>query len=322
MGFAAIALGAALWGSESTVRTPLLDHLSPSALVFAEIFLLALLSLPVAIRDRRFFRRLDCRGWLSLLGIAWGACGLGMLCLALAFGYGNPTTVVVLLNLQPILVVLLAKVFLKESVPPSYWPCLAAALIGSYFVTFGSHASVWTLSRDELVAAGLALATATLFAISTVLGRRMAMLTSSATLTASRYLLALPFIAIVAAARGEVENGLSGIAEHPIPLFYLAIVPGLAGMACFYWGLGRARASLASLAELATTAVALLLNRIFLGTEIDAVQMIGFVVLSTAVTSFGCLSVISAAPGLGHARTVMRSLTSIAQRGSASLTAH
>jgi drug/metabolite transporter (DMT)-like permease len=56
-------------------------------------------------------------------------------------------------------------------------------------------------------------------------------------------------------------------------------VPGLLGLLVYYRGLRYTRASLAALAELSFPATAALLNWIFLGTRITAIQAGGFLLV-------------------------------------------
>jgi len=106
-----------------------------------------------------------------------------------------------------------------------------------------------------------------------------------ATLTAARYFLALPFVAGIALVRGELGPALSGLAEHPLRLALMAAVPGLAGMLLYYRGLGRTRASDATIAELAYPAGAFVLNWLALGATVAPGQLLGFAVLWLAIAA-------------------------------------
>ena len=62
-------------------------------------------------------------------------------------------------------------------------------------------------------------------------------------------------------------------------LLLLALVPGLLGLLLYYRGLERTPASIATFAELAFPATALVVNYLALGATIDATQAVGFCVL-------------------------------------------
>ena len=59
----------------------------------------------------------------------------------------------------------------------------------------------------------------------------------------------------------------------------MALVPGLAALLLYYYGLRHTRASLAALGELSFPATAVLLNWTFLGARISAGQAVGFALL-------------------------------------------
>ncbi|HET8628381.1 MAG TPA: DMT family transporter, partial [Thermomicrobiales bacterium] len=138
--------GASLWGTDALLRAPLAAALPPAAIVLAQYLLLALVAVPVVVRARGAFARLPRAGWLALLGIAWGSAALGMVLFTAAYRHGNPTVVVLLLNLQPLFAVALAVPLLRERPPARYWPCAAVALAGAYLLAFGGGAPVWALT--------------------------------------------------------------------------------------------------------------------------------------------------------------------------------
>lgn len=288
-GLALVALGAMLWGCGPALRQPLVAVMPASAIVLAQYLLLAVYALPALLAARRQLARLSRREWLALLGIAWGSGGLGMVLFTAAFRHGNPTTVALLLNAQPLVSLSLAAVLLGERPRPSYYPCFAFAVVGAYLLSFGTLNPIEGTSREDVTAIGLALAAVALFGGATVLGRLVLGGLSSGTVTAARYLLALPFLAVVALARGEAGDALAGIAQHPARLALLAALPGLAGMLLYYHGLQHTRASYATLAELADPATALVLNWLVLSATIAPVQLAGFGLLWAALATLSLL---------------------------------
>jgi drug/metabolite transporter (DMT)-like permease len=274
-----VALAAALLGTEGLLRRPLLDEMPVAAIVLAEHLLLALFAVPVAVAQRRVLARLPLRTWGILLVIGIGASGGAALLFTEALAAGNPTTTSLLQNTQPLFVVFLAVVLLKERLAGIYWPCLAVALVGAYLLSFGTTGSVATLSRDDLVAAGLALGAAALWASGTVLGRLVLSEMSYVTLTAMRILCALPFLWAVALRDGAVGEAFNGLSTSPAQLGAAALVPGLVAVLLFYRGLRDTQASYAVLAEFMYPAAALAGNWMLLGTLITPLQGLGCLLL-------------------------------------------
>src|SRR6478736_6029509 len=94
-----VALGAALWGTESAWRIPL-DKLLVNAdvLVFWEHVILVALALPLVIPRLHELKNVSRRAllWLLFSGIAGSAVGAVLFTLALE--HGNPTVINVVLN--------------------------------------------------------------------------------------------------------------------------------------------------------------------------------------------------------------------------------
>lgn len=278
-----VAVAAALLGTEGLLRRPLLDDMSVTSIVLAEHLLLALFAVPVLIAHRRSLARLSVRNWGVLLVIGWGASGAAALLFTKALESGNPTTASLLQNTQPLFVVLLALLLLKERLTHIYWPCLTASMAGAYLLSFGTVNPVWVLGRDELYAAGYALGAAALWASGTVLARLILTDLSYVTLTAARFLLALPFLLGVALYHGAVEASFSGIMASPLRLIAAAVIPGLIAVLLFYRGLRGTKASHAVLAEFMYPAAALAGNWIILDTIVTPLQALGCVVLLATI---------------------------------------
>jgi drug/metabolite transporter (DMT)-like permease len=274
-----VALGAALWGTDTVLRRPLTAVLSSIQIVLLEHLILTLVLLPACFRS---FRKLTVLQWGAVLGIAWGGSALGTLCFTEAIRLGNPTTAVLLQKTQPLFVVLLAKAMLRERPGGRLWIWLAVATTGAYLVTFGA-APPAELVRHAQPAALLALAAAMLWGASTVLGRFALGGIPFQTLTALRIVVALPLLVALALWQPHAWPVL-----HPgqwLSLATMALVPGLLALLIYYRGLRHTRASLAAIAELSFPATAALLNWTVLGAGVSPVQIAGFAILWTAILS-------------------------------------
>src|SRR4028119_1748657 len=89
-----VALGAALWGTDGVLRTPLLREMSPAAIVLGEHVILLLYSVPAVVLGWASLRRLRPSGWLALLVIGWGGSALATLLFTAAFVAGDPTVAI------------------------------------------------------------------------------------------------------------------------------------------------------------------------------------------------------------------------------------
>jgi drug/metabolite transporter, DME family len=274
-----VAVAAALLGTEGLLRLPLLDEMSVTSIVLAEHVLLAFFAIPVLIAHRRALIRLSARNLCALLVIGWGASGGAALMFTKAIESGSPTTASLLQNTQPLFVVILAMVLLKERLSRLYWPCLVVSVFGAYLLSFGTMNPVWALTREELTAAGFALGAAALWASGTVLARLVLTDLSYVALTAARFLIALPFLFVVTYFSGGISASFVGIATSPVRLIAAATIPGLVAVLLFYRGLGGTKACYAVLAEFMYPAAAIIGNWMVLGTTITLMQAFGCLIL-------------------------------------------
>ena len=285
-----VALGAALWGTDGVLRVPLLREMSPAAIVLGEHVILLLYSVPAVVLGWGALRRLGGRGWLALLVVGWGGSALATLLFTTAFLAGDPTVAILLQKTQPLFAIALAHVVLGERLRLAYWPLFAAAMVGAYLVSFGNLSPFAALGSGAGAGALLALGAAALWGASTALGRFVLRDVPFHALTGARLLLALAPLAVIALAQGAFGEMGAGFASQPGRLLLLALIPGLLGLLLYYRGLSSTRASQATLAELAFPATAVALNWALLGVGVSAGQVVGFVLLWSAIYALGRLA--------------------------------
>jgi drug/metabolite transporter (DMT)-like permease len=139
------------------------------------------------------------------------------------------------------------------------------------------------LETDQVAAAGYALGAAALWGAGTVLARLVLKQLSYVTLTAIRFLLAIPFLTVVAAGHGSLDESLTGLAATPLRIAAAALVPGLVAVLLFYRGLNGTQASHATLAEFMYPAAALAGNWVVLGVIITLMQLLGLLLVLTTL---------------------------------------
>ncbi len=279
MNLVLIALAAALLGTEGLLRRPLIGEMAFSSIVLAEHLLLSLFAIPVMIAHRRRLVLLSRQDWVVLFTISWGASAGAALLFTKALESGNPTTASLLQNMQPLIVVILAMVILKERISRFYWPCLTAAMLGAYLLSFGMLDPRAVFGVDETATAGYALGAATLWGAGTVLGRIALLRLSPVTLTAMRILLALPFVTAFAIGNGGLGASIRGLGDAPVRLTIVALGPGLVAVLLFYRGLRGTRASHATLAEFTYPVSALVGNWLVLDILISLTQVLGLMLI-------------------------------------------
>jgi drug/metabolite transporter (DMT)-like permease len=252
--------------------------------------ILLLYSVPAVVLGWASLRRLRASGWLALLVIGWGGSALATLLFTAAFVAGDPTVAILLQKVQPLFAIGLAHVLLGERLRLAYWPLFAAAMVGAYLVSFGNLGPFAALGSDAASGTLLAVAAAALWGASTALGRFVLLDVPFHALTGARLLLAVAPLAAIALAQGAFGDLGAGFVSQPVRLLLIALIPGLLGLLLYYRGLSSTRASHATIAELAFPATAVALNWALLGVGVNAGQVIGFVLLWSAIYALGRLA--------------------------------
>src|SRR5882672_2237124 len=261
-----VAVAATLWASDAYFRNQLVQHLNATQIVVAEDALVTLFLLPVLIRSRHELRALGRRGWAAVIIIAAGAQALATILFTASFAIAAQhqlfAETFVLQQTQPLIAIVLAWIVLGERRRPWFWPAAAVAIAAVYMVVFASDplSPLSALQNGRVEVGLLALGAAVLWASGTVLGRFALGSISFWSMTALRFTLALPVLAVVVL----VQDGLGGFGHYRVSdfvpnLLAIAIVPGLLALLLYYRALSKTPASLATIAEMAYPVAATLI---------------------------------------------------------------
>jgi len=276
-----VALGSALWGTDSVLRRPLTRSLASPAIVLYEHLILSVIAVPVLVSSWRELREMRARDWLAVLGIAWGGSALATVLFTEAISRGNVNTAVLLQKVQPLFTFLLAGPLLGEHSSRRNWGYLALGAVGAWLVSFGDRGLLPPLSQVEISAALFALGASALWGSSTVLGRFLSPRVSFLTITSLRFVVALPLLFVITRFRG-VDVPMLDLAQF-WRVAAMALVPGMAALLLYYRGLQSTTAPVAAIAELAFPATAVVLNWTFLAQRPTLLQVVGFAIIWAVV---------------------------------------
>lgn len=283
-GFLLVALAAGLWGTDALFRRGLALELPAAAVVFAEHAILVAITFPLLAKAVPALRRFGWRDWVSLVLIGSGASATATMLFTAAFAYDDPNAPLLLQKVQPLIAVAGARLLLGERLLPRYGVYFLCALAGVYLLTFPDPLAV---SVAQTVPALLAVGAAALWAMGTVLGRRLTAQVAFAPLTALRLALGLPASALILL----IVHGPGGFTVYrtgDLPaLVLLALIPGLLSLLVYYRGLSRTPAAAATLAELAFPLSALAVNYLAFGAVLTLTQGLGMAILAGTITVMG-----------------------------------
>ncbi|EAR09546.1 drug/metabolite transporter (DMT) superfamily protein [Reinekea blandensis MED297] len=278
------------WALDTLIRYPLMAAgFSAVHIVLIEhVLLVGLMSLWLTSRGLSLwaFARRD---WGPLLVIGALGSAVGTLAFTQAFSLMNPTLVILLQKLQPLVAIALAGYLLNEPISPRFLLCVLLALFGSLLliaedVVVLLQASQWHY-RSEIVARlmgyGLALLAVVSWGASTVFGKRLSQRGyRSDQIMQGRFLTGLvallPFMLISSAETAPIT--LSAVALIGL----MIVISGVVGMLLYYQGLQRIASRHSALAEMAFPVMAGVINWVFLGFALTIAQIIGAMVLIAA----------------------------------------
>lgn len=301
LGPALIGSAALLWATDTPFRYALLRWMSPTGIVFLEHVIGALAALGwVRITRQKSSLRMGARDLLLALLVGAGGSALASVLFTASFSHLNASVAILLQKLQPVFVILLARVFLGEKPEPGFYGWATLALFAALALSLGAVNPLWHRMLHQTWhevlhlnlgsrGVGYAIGAAALWALATVAGRTLVRRHPPAVVTAWRYLFGLVMLAGMLWATGHgpfrVEaGGAAGLRHVALPLLYTSLVSGLLSMLAYYRGLSLTTASVATFVELLYPVSAVLLNFWLLHQPLDPVQWVAGAVLLFAVS--------------------------------------
>lgn len=279
-----IALAALLWAADALWRQPLLGYISPSAVVFWEHTLALFFVIPIIWLNRDFIKQLSVKHWLGFAYLGIMASALATLAFTMSFSYVGPSVAILLQKFQPIFTFILASILLQEKLPNKFWWWAGLALVGGYIISFPNFVPELTLYQNGWLGVGLALLAALLWGSATVVGRALVSDLNNNLVTAGRFLLAWPVLAIILYWQQGL-NFASGLEFKQWSwLIFITIGPGFGAMYLYYLGLKKTKATMSALLELIWPLAAVVLNWIFLHEQLSLIQWVGAFMMLIAIS--------------------------------------
>lgn len=210
---------------------------------------------------------------------------IGTLAFTEAFHYLNPTIVILLQKLQPIVAILLAYWLLKEHIEGHFLQWAAVILLGSFVMMWPDLRALgnaqWHYSSDTISlfkGYGYTLIAVIAWGATTVCGKYLSHQHIPANaIMSGRFFAGLLVLLPIALAHSDELSMMTSIDLSLIVV--MALLSGFIGMWFYYQGLKTIPAQLATLAELSFPAFAALINWVFLDMGLTGYQIIGGMML-------------------------------------------
>ncbi|MBV6420331.1 MAG: Riboflavin transporter ImpX [Ignavibacteriaceae bacterium] len=288
-----VIIAASLWGVDGIVLRPALFSLPVPLVVFVESTIVAILLSPYFIRHLPSLKFLKTKDWLAffLLALFGGAIGTMAITKALFYvNFVNLSVVILLQKLQPVFAIALASVFLKEKLSFRFIFWAGIAIVGAYFMTFGTNLPDFSTGDKTTVAAIFSLLAALSFSASTVLSKRALRNVSFGMGTYLRFLFSAVIMLVIVVFMGDTKNIPDITATQIIVFLIIALTTGGTAIFLYYYGLKRISASVATICELAFPFTAIILEYFLRGNILDVVQWIGAVILLISILKVSGIS--------------------------------
>jgi DME family drug/metabolite transporter len=284
-----IGFSATLWATDALFRVPAARAIDPTLIVLIEHIVVVLTLFPFILfsKRRKNLFQFKKSQWLSLILIGSGGSAVATVLFTTSFQFSNPSVVILLQKLQPIIAILLAYRFLGERPSPRFYGWSSLAVISAAILSLPELGldHFWTGLDLKSIGAVLSLCAAILWATATVAGRAIALASDFLTVTFWRFVFGLiTLFAFFIATGSEVPWSELRNPEMTRSLLYMSYFPGMIAMLAYYAGLRRTPASIATIAELLFPLGAVALNAIFLDVSLEPMQLFASAILLVAVT--------------------------------------
>ena len=215
--------------------------------------------------------------WIGLIFVGCGASVGGIWCFTKAFFYMNPALVILLQKLQPIVVMLLSFIFLREKITRFFILFSILGVVSAYFMSFGfNFEGIHTDMSSTVYGIIYSLLAVVLWGGGTVVGKNLLKDISVFDMTKYRYYIGALFctvVFLVVLGSSFTDNfikddfiALYNSRSSQIFLIYMSLISGgVLSLYLYYLGLKKVSASLSGVIELFYPVSSLILSWAVLG---------------------------------------------------------
>ncbi|MEZ8822811.1 DMT family transporter [Vibrio amylolyticus] len=281
-GIILIMIAASLWAADTLIRYPLLENNSTLQIVFFEHVVLIAIAIAIQLLlPKHRFRYIKGSLFAFMLIGVFGSA-IGTLAFTKAFTLMNPTLVILLQKLQPIIAISLSVILLKEKLQRHFIIWASVSLVGSVIMiapdilTLTQQSTTWYYN-PEIMAIILGYASALIAVIawgsSIVYGKKLSLMGYS-TLQIMTGRFSVAFVTLCMLMLGFNESFVISKPDFT-NLIFMVLLSGLFGMYLYYRGLATTPARYATIAELFFPVAAVIINWVAFDVELTKWQFVG-----------------------------------------------
>lgn len=281
-----VILGASLWATDTLFRFPLIQKLQAEQIVFIEHLIAFIFILPFFLSDREKFKTINQAQWLGLTIVGIFGSAVSTILFTKSFLLIHPSVAILLQKLQPLIVALLAFLFLKERFSASFFLWAPLALVAAMILSFPNFEFLnWQQFKNSPWEGTLfAVSAASLWALATVFGKSLLKSIAPTVVTFWRFWFGLCFL---------IALQFFTFNPEMVPVFQnlsvwkslaaMALIPGLIAVWLYYQGLQRTQATVTSFLELIFPIAATVINTYFLDLPLTMTQLLAGALLLIAM---------------------------------------
>jgi drug/metabolite transporter (DMT)-like permease len=291
-----IIIASLLWSLDGILRGGLRDIPAASLVTFEHLLGLVILS-PILVRSYKEFTQASRSAQISLVITSLISGALGTIfytaAIGLVFANGIPFANVVLLQqLQPIFVIILARVILKEKLNTEFLITTGFALFGAYLINFPTLLPDLSSpnSAVQISVAILALLAAFSWGAGTIFSKAALAEIPYKTATAFRFLFTVGFGLLILAAWPAQRFPITELTpEQILGLIVIVFSAGAVALLFYYKGLSQTKAKYSSILELTWPASAFLID-LARGVQYTPTQLAGAIILAVMIVRISRMS--------------------------------
>jgi drug/metabolite transporter (DMT)-like permease len=278
-----VILACLFWGLDTLIRYPLVERgINPVTIVFYEHIALTIifsLGLIPAIKRIGELKLADIFSFIVIGGIGSAVATVSF---TEAFQYLNPSLVILLQKLQPLVVIVLSAIILKEQIQKQFLIWAFICLVGGLMISSPDIVRFYDLMRSDIrtVTSDNAIRGYGLVAISivgwgatTVFGKKLSLAGfDTKSIMAGRFITGLivliPFVT-------WNSSLILPQGDDYLKILIMVLISGALAMWLYYQGLKRLSARTTAIGEMFFPLFAVLVNWFFLGKQLNDWQLLG-----------------------------------------------
>lgn len=277
-----------LWGLDTLIRYPLVEKgINPITIVFYEHCILVLIFSYGLITQIRRIGELKLADVFSFLIIGGLGSAIATVAFTESFQFLNPSLVILLQKLQPVVAIILAALILKEEIQKQFVIWAAVCLVGGLLVSspdierfYSLMVSDFSAVTSDVAVKGYGLVGLSIlgWGATTVFGKRLSMAGfETKSIMAGRFLTGL--LVLIPFVPWDHKSLILTSGEDYLKILIMVIISGALAMWFYYQGLKRLSAKTTAVAEMFFPFFAIIMNWIFLGKQLSELQLVGGAIL-------------------------------------------